>query len=268
MAEASKKTREEQKADAFKILVVDDEGDVREVLCALAKTLGYEAVGASGGKEALAMLGKTSFDLVLTDLMMPDTNGWQLLSSIKEGNPKLPVVIITGFMSEQGEMILTNPLVNGYLAKPVDHKRLEAMLAALLFPRNLGRAAEVVAVDDDGDELKAIEAALTRRGLFVATFQVLEDAEQHISRHSPDLAIVDIQFPGGETGFDLCKAIRRDPDTAAMPILVLTAHPSRENVEQAVKLSVNGFIAKPFDANELAERALVTIRQAGFHRER
>jgi DNA-binding response OmpR family regulator len=243
---------------------VDDEEEVREVLCALVSTLGYEAAGASGGQEALEALSRSSFDLVLTDLMMPDTNGWQLLQAIKQKNPKLPVVIVTGFLAEQGEMILTNPLVDGYLAKPLDHKRLEAMLAALLFPRNLGRAAEVVAVDDEKDTLDAIEAALTRRGLFVKTFQVPEDAEQQIRRHTPDLVIVDIRFPGGESGFDICKAIRRDADTAATPILVLTAHPSRENVEQAVALRVNGFIAKPFDANELAERALGTIRQAGL----
>ena len=268
MAEADEKTAGDEKSDKFRILVVDDEREVLEVLCALAKTLGYEAVGATGGKEALELLGKSPFDLVLTDLMMPDTNGWQLLQSIKVANPKLPVVIVTGFMAEQGEMILTNRLVDGYLAKPVDHKRLEAMLAALLYPRNLGRAAEVVAVDDERDTLKALEAALTRRGLFVETFQFLDEAEQHISRHPPDLAIVDIHFPGGETGFDLCKAIRRDSDTAGMPILVLTAHPSRENVQQAVKLNVSGFIAKPFDANELAERALSVIRQSGYHQKR
>ena len=259
---------DDPKAESYRVLIVDDEKDVREVLSALVSSAGYQTETAAGGKEALERIGTSEFDLVLTDLMMPDINGWQLLQSIKKARPNLPVVIVTGSMAEQGEMILTNPLVDGYLAKPVDHLRLEALLAALLYPKNLGRGAEVVAADDDKEILKAIEVSLTRRGMFVETFESPDAAEQHIRRHSPDLAIVDIMFPGGESGFDICRMIRTDADTATMPILVLTGHPSRENVRSAVEMHVNGFIVKPFDANELAERALSLIRQSGDKRRR
>ena len=244
------------------ILVVDDEKDIRDVLSSLIRSDGYRATAVSGGHEALAVLDKTKVDLVLTDLMMPEMTGWQLLTTIKEERPEVLVVVITGFISEHGEELLTNPNVDGYLPKPFDHRRLKVLMNALLSPRNLGQTAEVVAVDDDPDITSAISHVLSQRGLYVTTFNDPEEAHHHIRSAPPHLAIVDLMFPGAD-GFDLCKAIRSDRDTALMPILILTGHPSRQNVSRAIELGVNGFIVKPFDPEELSERSLKVIRQAG-----
>ncbi len=248
--------------DDYHILVVDDERDIRDVLCTLIRSDGYRATAVPGGHEALAVLEKTKVDLVLTDLMMPEMTGWQLLTTIKEERPEILVVVITGYISEHGEELLTNPNVDGYLPKPFDHRRLKVLMNALLSPRNLGRTAEVVAVDDDPDITSAISHVLSQRGLYVTTFQNPEDAHHHIRTSPPHLAIIDLMYPGAD-GFDLCKFIRSDPDTALMPILILTGHPSRQNVSRAIELGVNGFLVKPFDPEELSERSLKVIRQAG-----
>ena len=260
--QADSKGQESSSPGDHHILVVDDERDVRDVLCTLIRSDGYRATAVEGGHEALAVLEKTKVDLVLTDLMMPEMTGWQLLTAIKEERPEMLVVVITGFISENGEELLTNRHVDGYLAKPFDHRRLKVLMNALLSPRNLGRTAEVVAVDDDPDITTAISHVLSQRGLYVTTFQDTEEAHHHIRTTPPHLAIVDLMFPGGD-GFDLCKAIRSDPDTALMPVLILTGHPSRQNVSRAIELGVNGFIVKPFDPEELSERSLKVIRQAG-----
>ena len=246
---------------AFHILVVDDEEDVRTVLCDLIGADGYRVTGAANGREALKILKEESVDLVLTDLMMPDMSGWQLLRAVKKAYDHIPVIVITGFVSDHGESMLTDTEAEAYLIKPIDHSRLQALLKALLFSRNLGRPAEVVVIDDDPDALLAIEHALHERGLFTATFQDPARASQHIREHPPDLVIVDLLFPGA-SGFDTCQSLRSDPDTAFTPILILTAHPSRENVQKAVQLNVSGFIAKPFDPKELAERVLQLILRA------
>ena len=246
----------------YHILVVDDEVDIRNVLCALLQSDGYRATAVPGGHEALAVLNKDKVDLVLTDLMMPEMTGWQLLAAIKEEWSEIPVVVITGYISEHGEELLTNQYVDGYLPKPFDHRRLKVLLNALLFPQNLGRTAEVVAVDDDPDITKAISHVLSERGLYVTTFEEPGEAHHHIKTTTPHLAIIDVVFPAAN-GFDLCRDIRTDPDTALIPILILTGHPSRQNVSQAIELGVNGFIVKPFDPEELSERALKVIRQAG-----
>jgi CheY-like chemotaxis protein len=255
---------EQTKSEAgdFHILVVDDDREVLQVLCHLLEADGYRVTGVPGGREALEVIGKEKVDLILTDLMMPEVNGWQLLRAVKTRFKDLPVVVITGYMAEQGESILTNQHVDGYLIKPVDHQRLQTLLSALLVPQNLGRQAEAVAVDDDPDTLEAIEESLSRRGLFVTSYRDGTQALQYIRKDPPDLFIIDLMLPGVD-GFGLCHSIRTDPDIAHIPILILSAYSSKENVVRAVKLGVNGFIAKPFDASELGEKALQLLRQTG-----
>jgi DNA-binding response OmpR family regulator len=242
--------------------MVDDDDNVRQVLCEIVQADGYRVTGVRGGREALDLLKKTWVDLALVDLMMPDMNGWQLLRAIKTDHPGVLVVLITGYINEQGESILTDRKADGYLVKPVDRRRIQSLLRSLLYPRNLGRAAEVVAVDDDQTTLQLIDHALGERGLYVIPFEDADEALRHISRTPPDLVITDLGLPGLD-GFDLCRAVRTSPDTARIPLLILTASPSRENVVRAIQLGVNGFVAKPFDPEALAEKVVQALRQAG-----
>ena len=247
----------------FHILVVDDEEEITEVVCEMIRTGGYQALSASGGEEALEICRKQQVDLVLTDLMMPGMNGWQLLRALKKQDSRLPVVVFTGYAPEQGEAILLNKETDGYLVKPIGNERLQILLKALLFPGNLGRSAEVLVIDDDRTTLKLVQRTLNRRGLYVHAFSDVFEGTQQLRSHTPDLLIVDLQLPGS-TGFEICRTVRSDADTALMPILVVTATPSRENVQKAIQLQINGFIAKPFEPKDVAERAMNLLQQAGW----
>jgi len=104
----------------FHILIVDDEAGVREVLYELVTEQGYRVTTVSGGQKALQVLAQDQIDLVITDLMMPGMNGWQLLKLVKQRYDYIPVVVLTGYISEEGEEMLTNSQIDGYLAKPVE----------------------------------------------------------------------------------------------------------------------------------------------------
>ena len=104
----------------FHIVVVDDEPNIRDVLFELISGYGYRVSSAKSGRDALGILQEDQADLVITDLMMPDLNGWQLLKQVKEQYSKTAVVILTGYMSEEGEEILTNNEIDGYLTKPLE----------------------------------------------------------------------------------------------------------------------------------------------------
>ncbi|HAA74901.1 TPA: hypothetical protein DCE37_07280 [Candidatus Latescibacteria bacterium] len=67
----------------FHILIVDDEPEVLEVLVRVVGSFGYRETGSSGGTDALLQLEADSFDLVITDLVMPDVSGWVLLREVK-----------------------------------------------------------------------------------------------------------------------------------------------------------------------------------------
>ena len=184
---------------------------------------------------------------------MPELNGWQLLEKLKALKKPPKVVIMTGYVPQEGEAILFDRKADGYLVKPVEADRLDATLRALLFKHNLGRPAEAVAVDDDQNVLTVVKKVLDRRGIFVTTFTNGQNALQHIKKTPPDLIISDLNMPTMD-GFEVARQVRSHPDSNAVPILILTSDPSRDNVGRAIKLGVNGFLAKPFDQKGLVAK--------------
>jgi CheY-like chemotaxis protein len=77
------------------ILVVDDETDIRTVVGELLTSHGYKVVQAKDGAEALMLLSKSRFDLMVLDIMMPKMDGYQVMNALKSINPELPVVMLT-----------------------------------------------------------------------------------------------------------------------------------------------------------------------------
>ena len=111
----------------YRILVVDDEASIRELL---AKTLAigeYEVDTLADGKTALERVRDGSYDLVFVDLKMPGMDGLMLTRQIKRIKPDLPVIIITGFSTEVSAIEAINLGVAGYLTKPF---RVPQVLAA------------------------------------------------------------------------------------------------------------------------------------------
>ena len=78
------------------MLVVDDEESIRELVSILLSRIGYEVAVAKDGLEGIARCRQENFDLVITDLNMPDGDGWELAGFIKETSPNTMVVLITG----------------------------------------------------------------------------------------------------------------------------------------------------------------------------
>ena len=80
-----------------RILVVDDESFVRDVVKMMLAFDGHTVMTAEGGQEALALLEKEKFDVVITDLAMPSMKGDELAGAIKARHPRQPVVMITAY---------------------------------------------------------------------------------------------------------------------------------------------------------------------------
>jgi two-component system alkaline phosphatase synthesis response regulator PhoP len=79
-----------------RILLVDDESIILETYSSLLSEKGFFVVTARSGREALETFSRHSFDLVITDLAMPDGDGFKLLEEIKERSPHTPVIVFTG----------------------------------------------------------------------------------------------------------------------------------------------------------------------------
>jgi DNA-binding response OmpR family regulator len=118
------------------VLVVDDDPVIREVALATLNSAGFVAEGVANGAEALKTLeGVGPWDLVLTDLDMPEVNGAELLRAIRntEKTSAMPVIVLTGSSSERDhEVELIEAGANDYLRKPIDPPRVVARIRAAL----------------------------------------------------------------------------------------------------------------------------------------
>ncbi|MBF0562419.1 MAG: sigma-54-dependent Fis family transcriptional regulator, partial [Alphaproteobacteria bacterium] len=115
-----------------KILIVDDEARMREVLSIALGQMGYVVHGVANGVEALAALETMAIDLVLTDQRMPRLGGRQLLEAIKETRPELPVVLMTAYGSVKDAVGVMKAGAIDYLIKPFDMEEVELVIANAL----------------------------------------------------------------------------------------------------------------------------------------
>jgi DNA-binding NtrC family response regulator len=114
------------------LLVVDDEAPIRELLSTYLKRNGYEISAAVDAAEAERLLADKSFDLAILDVLLPDSDGLDLLQRIKAAHPRLPVIIMTGIGFD--EELLQEAIhkgAAGYLSKtaPLDQLLMEVQRA-------------------------------------------------------------------------------------------------------------------------------------------
>jgi two-component system chemotaxis response regulator CheY len=111
-----------------KIMIVDDEEDVRETLRLQLESENYNVIEAENGEEAITLLKSEdnlmNCGLILCDIRMPKVNGIEYIDYLKEQAPGIPIVVVTGYPDTDMAVSLLNKGVNGYLVKPVESEKL------------------------------------------------------------------------------------------------------------------------------------------------
>ncbi len=113
-----------------KLLVVDDDRQIREALRKLLRAEGYEVALAATGQEAITRFNTERFDLMLLDLNLPDHNGWDVFETLTARNPCLPIIIITGCDKQYD--LAVGAGVGALIEKPLDVPRLIETVRALM----------------------------------------------------------------------------------------------------------------------------------------
>ncbi len=148
----------------LRVLVVDDEADIRLGLGILLETIGIQAVQAADGREALDLFRQAPFDLVLTDLMMPGLTGAELLVEVKKIQPEAAVVVLTGFGSVQSAVQCMQDGASNFLTKPFENAevvRLVRRLGCQLLAQRIQSHHGVEVVAEDPATLRMLD--LVRR---------------------------------------------------------------------------------------------------------
>jgi len=236
-----------------RILVVDDDETMRPLLVDTLDAIGYESVPAADGIEALRILsreGQFSFDLLISDVKMPNMDGLTLLKRIRRFYPELPVLFITGVASEE-TVAAASP--DGFLAKPFRIAQLEELIENTLAARQSNwRPAPrpKVLINIDREEIRhSIAEALSFTRYM--PFEVVDRAEalQELERGSFDAMITDVEKPDLGANGPLWDLRCRYPSLS----LVLTSSSySRDEVGKLnERLGSAAFVRNPISVGEL-----------------
>jgi len=120
-----------------RLLIVDDDLEFLSPLCEFLSAAGYEVTGCASGREALEAMNERNFDLLLTDLMMPEMDGIALLQTAQERDPRLVSIVITGQGSIQTAVDAMKVGAFDYLVKPLELRMLDQVLTRALDIRRI-----------------------------------------------------------------------------------------------------------------------------------
>ena len=113
-----------------KILIIDDEEDVREVLRIHLESANYNVIEAENGEEGIALMKSGAnllqVGLIICDIRMPKVNGVEAIDFLKENAPSIPIMVVTGYPDSELAVSLLKKGVKDYLVKPVEKEKLLA----------------------------------------------------------------------------------------------------------------------------------------------
>lgn len=119
-----------------RVLLADDEEDLRETLADLLAHVGYRVTTADSGASAVAAARAHGFDLLLTDLRMPDMDGAETITAIKQIDPTIRVIVITGYSSEEVAADCRRRGADEIVPKPFDIKELLRIMERVVRSRS------------------------------------------------------------------------------------------------------------------------------------
>ena len=123
---------ERTKSATATIVVVEDEVGARATLCGILEDAGYEVIGLERGSEALEAIRSSAFDIIITDIRLPDVGGREILELAKEINPDAAVIMMTGYASVETAVDAVNQGAYAYFVKPVDPDEIKTTIANAL----------------------------------------------------------------------------------------------------------------------------------------
>ncbi len=115
-----------------RVLVVDDEQVIRNLLQRILQDEAYEVVSAANGREAMTIIGREHFDLIIADIVMPEMDGVEMLQAAEHIRPRIPAIVVSGFFSEDTAERLKNLGAASYVAKPFQVDALKRTVARVI----------------------------------------------------------------------------------------------------------------------------------------
>ncbi|HLU08248.1 MAG TPA: response regulator, partial [Oceanobacillus sp.] len=217
------------------VLVIDDDPNVREVLVRFLSKEGFRVESAASGKQGLQRARELMPDVITLDVMMPEMDGWAVLTALKS-DPQLAAipVIIMSMLSDKNMGYALG--ATHYLTKPIDHKQLLEVIEKHVSLSSTG-LHNILVVDDDPAARETLRRQLQKDGWTISEAENGKEALRQMEAAHPDLVLLDLMMPEMD-GFEFIEEMKRAPLWQTVPVIVVTA----KDLSSADRMRLNGSV--------------------------
>lgn len=215
-----------------KVLITDDNRAFAENLAEILEDVGCKVAIANSGAEALRQVAAARFDVLLSDMRMPEMGGAELVHRVRRVDPGLPAIVITAYTYDNELVMARKEGLLGILPKPVPMQTLIELMGAAR------RGGLVVLLEDEVHLSDNLTEILRLHGFAAVTAASVLETER-LGEVAPFAALVDLRIPGGPDGEAMRRLARRFP---GLPMLVVSGHQ-----DVSPPIAHQGFFSKPFD---------------------
>jgi signal transduction histidine kinase/CheY-like chemotaxis protein len=235
---AAKQSNASEPAEQRKVLVIDDDASIRDLMSRTLEREGYSVVTASSGEQGLELAARIRPAVIVLDVMLPSLDGWSVLTRLKS-NPELAdiPVVMQSILDESNKGFMLG--ASEYLTKPIDRKRVLEVITRL----QRGDDHRALVVEDDADTRNIMASWLENAGWQVSTADDGAQGLEAWNSNPADLIILDLLMPNMD-GFEFMEALRQSPGSADTRVVVVTAKDLNKSDIEKLGGSVERIIQK------------------------
>ncbi|HTZ11435.1 MAG TPA: response regulator [Candidatus Margulisiibacteriota bacterium] len=235
-----------------KILILDDEVRIRELMRKALEREGHEVVSVPSSEQALEIIFKEPFDLFLLDIGLSGESGISVLKKVREYRKNVPIVIYSGVLTSELEQEARIAGANEVFSKDMDILQLVEQIKKIVKsgekttqgPAKSGEKKSLLIVDDEEGIRRVLREFFKRKGFDVFEAGSGEEALQLIRSTKVSVVLLDMRMPGMDGLETLRKILEINPK---LGVVMATAEQDDEKIKIALELGAYSYVLKPFD---------------------
>jgi signal transduction histidine kinase/response regulator of citrate/malate metabolism len=255
------------------VLVVDDHPNTARTYARAIAQLGdgVHVISATSGKQALEYARDNAIDVLITDMMMPDMNGLELIERLQAhaAGRSLHTILITAYDVPGLKETARRLKVKETIIKPVPTERICRIVNNMIGNLRLSKSPagaenlhrfKLMIADDVPDNVTLLSRYAKNEGYDYVTAENGVEVLTKARIEMPDLILLDVNMPEKD-GFTALEELRADPAICHIPVIILTAARSNPgDIQYGLTLGADDYVTKPFDKRELFARIRTKLR--------
>jgi len=219
--------------NAKRVLIVDDDPSIRNLVSRYLGKAGFIVLEAENGTQGIEIAEKETPNVIILDVMMPGTDGWNVLEYLKSSSELsgIPVIMLT-MVDDRSRGYALGAM--HFLNKPVNWASLFKVINETLSQAQVNENS-VLVVDDDAQSREILRKSLEREGWNVAEASNGKIALEVVKNQAPSLILLDLMMPEMD-GFEFVDIIKSDKSFSEIPIIILTAM----DIDGAIRTQLQG----------------------------